>query len=79
MTHIRTSLARAPSAVTEEDIDRRLTMSHAEQAAYFERYGLAVVPTRGKVDGLPRLIQMGVEAWARVRFGRRAGGSSANG
>jgi hypothetical protein len=68
---VRTSLAGFPSAVTEEDMERRLAMSEAEQAKYFHRYGLALVPTRGKVEGLARFIQMGVEAWARVRFGKR--------
>lgn len=62
--------------LTEDQLARRLATSFAEQRRYFERYGLVVVPTRGKADGMPRLLQLSVEAWARGRFMRGADASN---
>ena len=58
--------AIAPSAPSDDEIARRLATSREAQRKAFERHGLVVVPTRGKAEGLPRLVQIAVEAWAKT-------------
>lgn len=56
--------------LTDAQVLERFSRSHAAQAEFFHRFGLAVVPTRGKVPGLLRWVQMAVEAWGRARFAK---------
>jgi hypothetical protein len=60
--------ARLVELVTHREPDLTSPRSIEIQREAFVRHGLVVVPTRGKVEGLPRLVQIAVEAYARVRF-----------
>jgi hypothetical protein len=69
MTPIRGNVVALPGTLGEDELAKRLIDSVDVQRRYFLRYGLVVVPTRGKVMSLPRILQASVEAWARVRLG----------
>jgi hypothetical protein len=72
MTPIRGNLVVLPGTLTEDAQAKRLTESIDVQRRYFLRYGLVVVPTRG--GGVPRILQMQIDAWARERFGLKGEG-----
>jgi hypothetical protein len=67
MISSRSNVIHLPE-LTDQQVAERFYRSHAAQGEFFRRFGLAVVPTRGKVEGLPRMAQLLVEAWARARF-----------
>lgn len=56
--------------LTDAQVAERFAKSWAAQEEFFRRFGLAVVPTRTPVKGLPRWAQMAVDAWAKERFVR---------
>lgn len=61
--------ARLVELVTHREPDLTSPRSIEIQREAFVRHGLVVVPTRGKAEGLAKLTQMAIEAWAKVRFG----------
>jgi len=64
VTRLRTSLDRTPSAVTTAEIAARM---HEYQAELYRRHR-AVVVWLDRADGLPRLVTMSLDAWAKGRF-----------
>jgi hypothetical protein len=60
--------ARLVELVTHREPDLTSPRSIEIQREAFRKHGLVVVPTRGKPSGLPRLVQIAIEAWARVKF-----------
>jgi hypothetical protein len=63
---VRTSLERlVPSAVTSDEL---AVSEQRYERELFHRHGVVVVRLR-QPTGLPRLITMALEAWAKGRFG----------
>ena len=65
MTRLRTSLERTPSAVTPAELAAR---GQAFERELWHRHR-AIVVRLDRPEGLPRLVTMSLEAWAKGRFG----------
>lgn len=63
---VRTSLARLPSGMTDEQIEAR---KRAAEAQAWQAEGLVVVRTAD--PAIPAHLRLAAEAWGISRFGRR--------
>jgi hypothetical protein len=64
---MRTSLDRAPSMLTADELAER---EHELERTLWFKHGVVIVRLR-RATGLPRMITMALEAWAKVRFEKK--------